>query len=157
MKFFRRHSLVLLLLSITLFGFAQTAASADSEPLPPDEAFKFKVFFKGPQTLIAELVPAKNHYLYKNKVRFAVKNASGVVIRQVQLPAGEAKQDQFFGTIEVFKTPVQAEITLDRTAKAKGFTLLATYQGCNEKLGLCYSPIEKSVDLVFPPLTDPQQ
>ncbi|MDX1253540.1 MAG: hypothetical protein IDH49_15070 [Gammaproteobacteria bacterium] len=39
---------------------------------------------------------------------------------------------------------------LDRSLKAKKITLLATYQGCNEKLGLCYSPIEKSVGLVLP-------
>ncbi|MDA8260461.1 MAG: protein-disulfide reductase DsbD N-terminal domain-containing protein [Betaproteobacteria bacterium] len=120
------------------------------EPLPPDEAFKLKVSFKDKNTLAAELAPAKNHYLYKDKVRFAVKGHSGVLIKEVQLPPGEVKKDQFFGTMETYKKPMLAAITLDRAPKAKGFTLLATYQGCNEKLGVCYPPIEKSFDLVLP-------
>jgi thiol:disulfide interchange protein DsbD len=39
---------------------------------------------------------------------------------------------------------------LTRAPKAKGFTLLATYQGCNEKLGVCYPPIKKTVEMRFP-------
>lgn len=52
--------------------------------------------------------------------------------------------------MEAYKELFQTELVLNRSPKAKKFTLLATYQGCNEKLGLCYSPIEKSVDLVLP-------
>lgn len=118
--------------------------------MPPDQAFKLKVSVRGPNTVIAELVPAPEHYLYKSKVSFALKNASGVMIRQVQLPVGEAKNDPNFGPMEVYRKPIQAEIALDRTPKAKTLTLLARYQGCNEKLGVCYPPIDKSVDLVLP-------
>ncbi|MCK5886480.1 MAG: protein-disulfide reductase DsbD N-terminal domain-containing protein, partial [Alcanivorax sp.] len=88
--------------------------------------------------------------LYKSKVIFALKNASGVMIRQVQLPAGEVKNDPFFGQMEVYHKPIQAEIILDRSPKAKSLTLLARYQGCNEKIGVCYPPIDKSVDLELP-------
>lgn len=142
---------------LTLHGFllallplAATSAALAAEPLPPDQAFKLKVSVRGPNTVIAELAPAPEHYLYKNKVSFSLKNASGVIIRQVQLPAGEVKKDPFFGQMEVYRKPIQAEIALDRTPKAKSLTLLARYQGCNEKLGVCYPPIEKSVDLVLP-------
>ena len=51
---------------------------------------------------------------------------------------------------EIYKKPILAAITLDRAPKAKGFSLLATYQGCNEKLGMCDPPIQKSFDLVLP-------
>lgn len=135
---------------LALLPIAGASAGWAAEPLPPDQAFKLKVSVRGQNTLIAELAPAPEHYLYKSKLSFAVKNASGVTIRQVQLPAGEVKNDPFFGQMEVYRKPIKAEIALDRTPKAKGLTLLARYQGCNEKLGVCYPPIDKSVDLVLP-------
>lgn len=135
---------------LALLALAGTSAALAAEPLPPDQAFKLKVFVRGPNTLIAELTPAPGHYLYKSKVSFALKNASGVMIRQVQLPAGEVKNDPNFGQMEVYHKPIQVKITLDRTPKTNNLTLLARYQGCNEKLGLCYTPIDKSVDLVLP-------
>ena len=135
---------------LVLLPLAGTSIGWAAEPLPPDQAFKLKVSVRGPNTVIAELVPAPEHYLYKSKVSFALKTASGVMIRQVQLPVGEAKNDPNFGPMEVYRKPIQAEIALDRTPKAKTLTLLARYQGCNEKLGVCYPPIDKSVDLVLP-------
>ncbi len=133
-----------------LLAFAGAPAGWAAEPLPPDQAFKLKVSVRGTDTLIAELVPAPEHYLYKDKVSFALKDASGVAIRKVQLPAGETKNDPFFGPMEVYRKPIKAEIALDRKAKAKRLTLLARYQGCNEKLGVCYPPIDKRFDLSLP-------
>lgn len=85
-----------------------------------------------------------------NKIFFALKNASGVIIKEVRLPPGEVKNDPFFGTMEVYKKPFQIEITLDRTTKAKHFTLVAGYQGCNEVIGVCYPPQQTSFDLTLP-------
>lgn len=144
------HQLVrVTLAAFVLLGGPHSVVAAD-QPLPPDEAFSFKASFKRADTVVAEIIPAKNHYLYKNKTRFVLKNASGVLIREVRLPAGETKNDPFFGPVEVYKAPVTVEILLDRGPKAKPFTLLASYQGCNEKLGVCYPPIEKSVEMKFP-------
>ena len=142
--FDRRTLSALVLLSVA------HCTSAAEEPLPPDQAFRFKASLKGTDTVVAEIIPAKKHYLYKNKVRFALKNASGVLIKEVKLPSGEMKNDPYFGLIEVYKSPVVAEILLERAPKAKAITLYASYQGCNEKLGVCYPPIEKSVEMKFP-------
>ena len=73
-----------------------------------------------------------------------------MLIREVRLPPGEVKNDPFFGSMEIYKKPIQVEIILDRTPKAKRLTLLANYQGCNEKIGVCYPPQQKSFDLAFP-------
>lgn len=145
-----RTKLALRGLLLALLSLAAASAGLTAEPLPPDQAFRLTVSVRGPNTLIAELAPAPEHYLYKSKVSFAVKNASGVMIRQVQLPAGEVKNDPFFGQMEVYRKPIQVEIVLDRTPKAKNLTLLARYQGCNEKIGICYPPIDKSFDLSLP-------
>lgn len=130
---------------------AATAADAPrTEPLPPGEAFKLAVSVRGANTLVAQFTPAKGYYLYKNKIFFALKNANGVIIKEVRLPPGEVKNDPFFGTMEVYKKPFQIEITLDRTSKAKHFTLVARYQGCNEVIGVCYPPLQTSFDLTLP-------
>lgn len=73
-----------------------------------------------------------------------------MLIKEVRLPTGEVKNDPFFGTMETYKKPVQAEIVLDRTPKAKRLTLLANYQGCNEKIGVCYPPQQESFDVMLP-------
>ena len=60
------------------------------------------------------------------------------------------KNDLILGRTEVYKKAVPVEIALDKAAKGKSVTLLASYQGCQEKLGVCYPPIEKTVTLVLP-------
>lgn len=132
-------------------GLAGLFSSASEEELiEPDQAFQLKVAAKGPNTVVAELIPAKGYYLYKEKIRFSVKNASGISISAVKLPTGEIKNDQIFGRTEVYKKTVPVEIALNRARKANSITLVAAYQGCHEKLGVCYPPIEKTVTLALP-------
>ena len=134
---------------LLLLSLGPVPAMAAEQPLPPDEAFKFSATLKGNDTVVANIILARNHYLYKNKTRFALKNAKGVMLKEIQLPVGEMKNDPFFGMIEVYKVPITVTLPLVRSPKAEGLTLLATYQGCNEKLGICYPPTEKTVDLKF--------
>lgn len=122
----------------------------DNELLGPDEAFKFKIAVKGPRTLVADLTPAPGYYLYKERIHFTLKDTKGVLIKTVNLPTGEIKTDASFGKMEVYKHPIQAEITLDRTTAVKTVTVVASYQGCQEKIGVCYSPIEKTVTVALP-------
>ena len=131
----------------TLLGAGVTFAA--DQPLPPDEAFRFNATLKDKDTVVATIVVARNHYLYKDKTRFALKNSSGVLIKEVLMPKGEMKYDPLFGRVEVFKVPISVTIPLERAPKAKGFTLYASYQGCNEKLGVCYPPTSKTMDFVF--------
>ncbi|WP_420473671.1 protein-disulfide reductase DsbD N-terminal domain-containing protein [Noviherbaspirillum sp. ST9] len=132
-------------------GLASLFSSASEEELiEPDLAFQMKVTVKGPNTVVAELVPAKGYYLYKEKIRFAFKNGSGVLVNTVKLPSGEMKNDQIFGKTEVYRKAVPVEITMSRPANAGRVTLVAAYQGCHERLGVCYPPIEKAVNLVLP-------
>lgn len=118
--------------------------------LEPDIAFKLAVTVKAPNVLVAEVIPAKGYYVYKDKIRFALKDAAGVLIQSVKMPTGEIKVDQIFGKTEVFRKTVPAEITLQRDPGKKNLTLVASYQGCHEKAGVCYPPIDKSVSVVLP-------
>ncbi|AEI99924.1 Thiol:disulfide interchange protein dsbD [Nitrosomonas sp. Is79A3] len=125
--------------------------SNPQELLPPDEAFKITVEVRDGNTLIANLTPAKDYYLYRDKITFEPKQP-GMVIEKVILPPGKMKEDQTFGQTEVYYSPIQAIISLKREdpASEQPLTLTATYQGCNEPVGVCYAPIHKAIDLTLP-------
>ena len=126
------------------------SSSKEEELLEPDLAFKLKVVASGPTTLVVDLIPANGYYLYRDRIRFALKNSRGVAIKSVKLPPGKVKNDPTFGRMETYEKPIQAEIALERAPSAKSLTLAAGYQGCNEKSGVCYPPIDKEVSLTLP-------
>ena len=121
------------------------------ELLPPDEAFKISIEVRDGNTLIAHLIPAKDYYLYRDKIAFEPQQA-GAVIEKVALPPGKMKADMTFGDTEVYYQSVQAIISLKRddAAHEQPLALSATYQGCNEPVGVCYAPIHKVIELTLP-------
>lgn len=125
--------------------------SNPQELLPPDEAFRISVEVQDANTLIANLTPAKDYYLYRDKIAFEAKQ-DGVVIEKITLPPGKMKEDMTFGQTEVYYSPIQAVISLKREdpASEQALTLDATYQGCNDPVGVCYAPINKVIDLTLP-------
>ena len=125
--------------------------SNPQELLPPDEAFRISVEVQDANTLIANLIPAKDYYLYRDKIAFEPKQG-GIVIEKITLPPGKMKEDMTFGQTEVYYSPIQAVISLKREnpASEQALTLDATYQGCNDPVGVCYAPIHKAIDLTLP-------
>lgn len=123
---------------------------AEQELLPPDEAFKFSIEVRDERTLIAHFTPAKDYYLYRDKIAFEPKS-DGIHIEKVALPPGKMKNDLTFGDTEVYYQPVQAVISLKRKSfAAEQLSLIATYQGCNEPIGVCYAPIKKQSNIALP-------
>ncbi|MEY3121400.1 MAG: hypothetical protein RI993_225 [Pseudomonadota bacterium] len=124
---------------------------AQQELLPPDDAFKLSLEVRDANTVIAHLTPAKNYYLYRDKITFE-SNSKGIWIEKIALPAGKIKEDLTFGQTEVYYQPLQVIISLGRDdeAKTNELALAATYQGCNEPVGVCYAPINKTNKLVLP-------
>ncbi|MEO6561834.1 MAG: protein-disulfide reductase DsbD [Nitrosospira sp.] len=137
-----------------LSGLQQLGANFDQteqELLPPDQAFKLTVRVRDENTLIAQFEPAKDYYLYRDKVAFKPQN-SETSIEKISLPKGAVKSDVTFGQVEVFHKPFEAVISLNREASSTStkLTLVATYQGCNEPIGVCYAPINKVIELTLP-------
>ncbi len=121
------------------------------ELLPPDEAFKISLEVRDAKTLIAKFTPAKDYYLYRDKIAFEPQETEAF-IEKVTLPKGKMKEDLTFGYVEVYYEPFQAIISLKREAATteQPLKLSATYQGCNEPIGVCYAPIKKDFDLTLP-------
>ncbi len=124
---------------------------ADDEILEPDVAFEFSTELADPNTLIARWNIAPDHYMYRDKIKFKLKQGNNIRLGQIQLPEGELKQDEFFGQILVFHDQVEVRIPLLRSSKAAtDIILYAEYQGCAEKLGICYPPIKKNIPFKLP-------
>lgn len=113
--------------------------------LEPDQAFQIEVRAADANTLVATLTPAPQYYLYRDRIAFAVVQPPTVAISGVTLPPGKPKADPTFGTVEVFHGPVEAVIALRQAGSDRDVHLRASYQGCNEPLGVCYPPTEKTV------------
>ncbi len=125
--------------------------SNQQELLPPDEAFKMSVEVRDANTLIAHFTPAKDYYIYRDKIAFEPQQ-EGTFIEKISLPPGKMKDDMTFGEMEVYYKPIQAVISLKREVSEteQPLTLAATYQGCNDPIGVCYAPINKEVNLTLP-------
>ena len=124
--------------------------SPPAELLPPEQAFQLAVQARDANTLIAQLTPAKDYYLYRDRISFSVQEPPGITIADVRFPKGKPKADPTFGTVEVFHDPFEAVIRLQRSGEpADRLTLRASYQGCNEPLGVCYPPIEKTISVAL--------
>ena len=105
-----------------LSGLQRLGTSTDQneqELLPPDQAFKLTVSVRDENTLIAQFEPAKNYYLYKDKVAFKPQATSETSIERISLAQGELKGDLTFGQVEVFHRPFEALISLKRGASSQ--------------------------------------
>ncbi|MDD5240579.1 MAG: protein-disulfide reductase DsbD [Sulfuricella sp.] len=130
-------------------SFILKSLSSQDEFLSPDKAFKLAVKVIDKNTLLATFNIADGYYLYRDKIKFALKNGSGVQIDSVIMPPGDIKTDPNFGQTEVFHKSFQAVIILKRSSNDEQIiSLVAGYQGCSEK-GVCYPPARKIAGLTL--------
>lgn len=118
----------------------------EKEFLSPDAAFKLDLTAKNANNLTANFTIVPGYYLYKQRVKFVIKDASTGTIEATELPQAEIKEDKNFGKQEVYHHDFKVIIKI---ASANNPIVQATYQGCSEK-GLCYAPQNKTfnIDLV---------
>ncbi|MGA6098721.1 protein-disulfide reductase DsbD [Stutzerimonas marianensis] len=147
------------LLSLLLILVALPAAAGlfDSRPsptlgglnnsadfLPVREAFRLSLAETSPERVKLRFTAAEGYYLYRH--RFQFKTPTGAVeIGEPVLPAGEAKNDEYFGDVEVYYGILDIELPI-RNPSGEPFTLNVTYQGCADK-GLCYPPETESLNI----------
>jgi thioredoxin:protein disulfide reductase len=117
-------------------GSLFTDDNKEEEFLSPDVAFKLDLSAKDAANVTADFKIVPGYYLYKQRIKFVIKDAATGAIETIDYPAGEMKDDPNFGKQEVYHHDFTANIKL---ASAKNPTIQATYQGCSEK-GLCYAP-----------------
>ncbi len=133
-----------------LSQLGQQLGAGGGELLEPDKAFAFSAEVIDPHTVEARWAIAEGYYMYRDKFRFAVRDAQGMTIANVALPAGKIKEDEFFGKVEIYRGQVTARIALERqTTRAASATLETGFQGCADQ-GVCYPPMTRTAALSLP-------
>jgi thioredoxin:protein disulfide reductase len=118
--------------------------------MPVDKAFEFSAEVTDAHTIRAHWDVAEGVYLYRDKFKFALKDANGITLGQPVMPKGETKVDETLGKMVVYHHDVTLNIPVTRTnLKPTDITLVANYQGCSEA-GFCYPPQTKDMPLSLP-------
>lgn len=126
---------MLRLLSLLLFCLLTLVARAETELLPPDQAFRATLVQTGERTLEVQFSVAPGYYLYRDRISFALQPEQALLAR---LPTGEIKDDPSFGKVEVYHRDVAAELKTPATLPSDA-RLTIRFQGCADA-GICYPP-----------------
>lgn len=95
---------------------------------------------------------APGYYLYRSKLRF-VSQTPGIALGSPRLPPAETKQDEFFGTVEIYRGRLAVELPIERAPGAGNrLELEVGSQGCADA-GFCYPPHRERIGLDLPPST----
>lgn len=126
-----------------------TGDADETEILDPDQAFRISADVADVHHLKLHWDIATGYYLYRDKFSFTTDHA-GISILPYDLPAGDIKQDPYFGNVAVFHNAVDLLLPLERRAPVEtAIDLAVVYQGCKEDT-ICYPPIKKTVALLLP-------
>ena len=116
--------------------------------LPPDEAFLVSAAMPDARTARLDYTLTPDTYLYRDKLAYTVKSPADITVAQIDLPAGDIKDDPSFGRTEVYHQNFAATVKLSRAlAPGEQLVLEAGWQGCNEAVGVCYPPIQRAFSL----------
>lgn len=116
--------------------------------VPPEKAFRVEVTLSSPQTLTARYTLDPCCYLYRDRLKFAVRIPAGVTVDRIDSPAGDIKDDPAFGKVEVYHHDFEVKAQLSRApAAGQALEVAATYQGCNQDAGVCYPPTTQIFNL----------
>lgn len=139
-------ALAYLLLALPLLAHA----APEDELLAPDQAFALTTRVLDARTIEASWKIAPDYYLYRDKIKFESLDPS-VTLRPAIFPTGKKKNDPFFGVSEIYYRAVAARVPFERAnAGMRALRLRITAQGCNEPVGVCYTPIVKEISLALP-------
>jgi thiol:disulfide interchange protein DsbD len=138
-------------LLITLAGVGNSVHAQDeSDLLPVEQAFKLSARADGAGKLALHWDIAQDYYLYRSRIK-AKTTQAGLVLGTLELPAGEKKNDEFLGEVEVYHHTIDASLPYTLAdAAAKSVSVTLTVQGCHETdPKICYppSPTTVTVDL----------
>ncbi len=153
----------LLLLSISLpvgaaesFNLLDSLGGADDGILDVDDAFQVS-HDSQPGQFAVNWIIADGHYLYRDKMQITTDDP-GVIIKPLQMPAGEAKEDPIFNkTLHVFHHFADATLPYHYSNDGdKDVTFKVKYQGCSEISGICYPPQTRKFTVRLSPISEAQ-
>lgn len=126
--------------------------AVQEKPLPPDQAFQLDLQRGKANDARLRWNISKGYYLYREKIKVFQEGKE----LKLNKPPGETITDEFFGTTEIYRNPMQTPVYF-RLREAipgtqHGQTIDVSYQGCADQ-GICYPPITKTLVISDIPVT----
>lgn len=98
-----------------------------------DQAFPFN-FIQNNDQVVLDWQVKSDYYLYQQRISVTANHAE---IGDLIMDEGTPHNDEFFGDVNIYTTPLQIKVPLKSVQK--GGELTVRYQGC-AKAGFCYPP-----------------
>jgi thiol:disulfide interchange protein DsbD len=128
-----------------LKNLSNNLGTDEPELLEPDQAFIFKAELNGSNSLVTEWIVAEGYYLYKDKIKMALQDSTGLSLGDPTFPDSTRLDDPQYGDVEIFRGPLTVTFPiLGLSNQPSTLDLNAGYQGCAD-IGVCYPPIKKQV------------
>lgn len=124
-----------------------TAPVAQSQPLRPNQAFRFTAHLVN-HALVVSWVAAPGYHFYRSRTQLQVLPES-VRLKPFHLPPGRWVDDPAFGHQQVYEGQTTLTIPFLRTPTTRTIEVVSHYQGC-ANAGICYPPLVKTVALTWP-------
>ncbi len=134
-----------------LFCVPMAWAIDEDDLLPVEQAFVLSASAPSRDRIEIDWKIADGYYLYRHRTAVSMANG-GFQAGELQLPAGKAYHDEFFGDVETYRDRLTAVLPGRAEAGADRITLSVKYQGCADA-GICYPPQTRQISVDLPPET----
>ena len=138
-----------LLFSLLLL-FTLPAAHAE-DLLEVDDAFQLQTPKVEDGKIVVNWKIAEDYKLYKDKIYVSAEQAS---LQTPEYSKAKMVDDPLFGKTEVYSK--NAEIKVGYTTDATATNLTVKYQGCADKIGVCYPPQTRTFKIDLPAVSSAQ-
>ena len=139
-----RHCLPLC--ALLLFALPAWAVS-EKDLLPVDEAFALSATAVERGQIRLQWKIAPGYYLYRH--RTSVKADPAFKAGALQLPAGDAHHDDFFGEVETYRQQLVGTLPGKPDSTATTVSVEVRFQGCADA-GVCYPPQKRVLQVPLP-------
>lgn len=136
------HTVIATLFAMLLFP---VMAQASDELLQVDQAFSLKTPTVVDQQIQVQWQIAEDYKLYKDKIKVTATN---IDLGVPKYSKAKWVDDVLFGKVEVYGK--HATVELPYSGSAQDTEITVKYQGCADKLGVCYPPQTRTFKLNLP-------
>jgi thiol:disulfide interchange protein len=132
------------------FAFWPVIAHAVDEEdlLPVDRAFVLRAQATAADRIEVRWTIAPGYYLYRHRTKVQIVDP-GIAAGALQLPKGEAHNDEFFGATETYRGRLLATLPHITGAGGRELRFKIQYQGCAD-IGVCYPPQTRQLQVAMP-------
>ena len=123
----------------------------EDDLLPVDQAFVLRAQAVAADRIELRWTIAPGYYLYRHRTKAQILD-TGIAAGALQLPKGEAHNDEFFGPTETYRDRLLATLPEIVDAGGRTLRLKVQYQGCADA-GVCYPPQTRTLQVTMPAAT----